>query len=386
MRKIRIVILLAAMAGCLMRNPSYCMASEGTSVSSGDGGLTLEGTVSTEGAEGNYTVIRVNAEDDGDGQLLYAIDSDAPEAFGTSSEFTVEKGSEHTIYVKDAAGNISAQVYRVPDAEMDMEVNIGYSNTSSAAMVTEEEKAAAEAGGGNVAEQVITDTGNTAERQFFTVTTKNDHVFYIVVDQSRSDNNVYLLDQVTDEDLLDLAAGVEETDKSSVFSAKAEKETAAPEPAVQEQEPKQEKKSGGDLLFWLAMVLLAAGAFYYYKIYKPKQETRKEDSDAKDLDEFEAEEEEDGERLDFTVSREEKEALMEKILNGNDFDEEELSYDPEQDQEMEDTSADLWEPGSQMAEMEETEEEKGAEEAEKEGKTDKADEIEELEIEEEEEE
>lgn len=338
MRKLKIVLGAVIFAAGLLNGSMYGKAAEiisaGGDNGSGSGNLTVEGTVLTEG---EYTIIRINAEDDGSGNLLYAIDSDAPDAFGPSNEFTVKKGSEHTVYVKDPAGNISAQIYRVPDAEMDLEVNIGYSDTSSAAMVTDEERAAIEPGGGKVAEQMVTDTSNTAERQFFTVTTKNDHVFYLMVDQSRSDNNVYLLDQVTDEDLYDLAATVKKEDKSSIFQTTESPETVA---RTEQPEEKVEKNNaGGDAFLYILLIALAAAAFYYYKIYKPKQEKRSEYTDAKDIDEFENDEDEDTrEILDFTVSQEEKDELMNQIMNGNDFDEEldpiseeELSYDPDED-------------------------------------------------------
>lgn len=339
MKKLRIVFGAVIFAGSLLHCSMYGKAAE--IISAGEdnssGNLTVEGTVLTEG---EYTIIRINAEDYGSGNLLYAIDSDAPDAFGPSNEFTVKKGSEHTVYVKDPAGNISAQVYRVPDAEMDLEVNIGYSDTSSAAMVTDEERAAIEPGGGEVAEQMVTDTSNTAERQFFTVTTKNDHVFYLMVDQSRSDNNVYLLDQVTDEDLYALAATGKKEEKSSIFQTAGNTETVAR--AEQPEEKNEKSNAGGDIFLYIVLIALAAAAFYYYKIYKPKQEKRNEYTDAKDIDEFENDEDDDtGEILDFTVSQEEKDELMNQILNGNDFDEdmdpiseEELSYDP--DEELED--------------------------------------------------
>lgn len=323
MKRIKWMACVAALISCFFSVNMICNAS----------GLAVEGTVTTES---EYTTIRVNAEDDGNGQLLYAIDSDAPEAFGTSNEFTVKKGSEHTIYVKDDVGNISAQVYKVPDAEMDIELNLGYSNTSSVAEVTDEQREAIEKGGGTVSEQV--GTGNVdADRLFYTVVTKDEHVFYLVVDQSRSENNVYLLDQVTDEDLYSLAADVKEKgSNTSIFSTNASTSSEElKEPTVANDSNKESKSSSGDILLWLILIACAAAALYYYKIYKPKKENLNDLSDAKDLDEFEFEDESAEEVLDFTVSEEEKEEMLKKIMNNDDLDsfesgytEEEFNYEP----------------------------------------------------------
>lgn len=278
--------------------------------------LTVEGTVESQGA---YTRIRVNAQDEGGGQLLYAIDSDAFEAFSESNEFTVEKGSSHIIYVKDAAGNISSQLYQVSDEQLEMVVNADSNlNTASSGG----EIPVIENGGGSTAERVITDHSTDAERLFYTVKTKDEHVFYLVIDQNRENDNVYLLNQVDAEDLYAFTGeeAKKEVPKEDVFSSQLEEQAEPKEEAV------TEKKSGGDGILWfLLLALLGGAAFYYYKIYRPKQQKLAETSDAKDLDEFEPEEEEE-EILDFTVSKEEKEELMNQILNNNDLDEEISTY------------------------------------------------------------
>lgn len=346
MKRVKRMIGMAAMICCFFHIPEYAMAAE--NVIGDTENMTIEGTVSTEG---DYTVIRINVQDNSNGPLLYAIDSDAPEAFGSNNEFTVIKGSEHTVYVKDVSGNITAQTYKVPDTDVDLEVSIGYSDTSSASMKTDAEIEAIEKGGGTVAEQVITDGSNDSERLFYTVTTKDEHVFYLMIDQSRSDNNVYLLDQVTDDDLYALAAGDEE-------SKQKEKETLIfdSEPSADiatSQTPVTQTASAGDWFLWVVLILLAVAAIYYYKIYKPKQQKLNTLSDAMDLDEFEAEDEEEDEILDFAVSQEEKEELLRKIMENQQEPEdmeEELNYDPEEDFIMEEeTQQDFEEAGDDEA-------------------------------------
>lgn len=287
--------------------------------------VTVDGSSDT----GEYTTIQVRA--DGFEPLLYAIDSDAPDAFQSSNEFYVERGSEHIIYVKDAAGKISAQKYKVPMSEIEMEVNIGYSDTSSIRQVTDEEIEAAEDGGGTVAEQVVTDDSPAAERVFYTITTKDEHVFYIVIDQSRSDNNVYLLDQVTDEDLFALTGSAPDNSDSEKDIIDLVEQVSAD---TGNNLSGENKKSGaGDFLLYGFIILAMAGTFYYYKVYKPKMNRSKELDDAMDMDEFEAEDQDDV--IDFAVSKEEKEAVLNEIINKNDFDDDELTYDPYAEEERE---------------------------------------------------
>ncbi len=374
MKRIRLLIIMSAI--CIMAADtitSYASESDYSGTvftdtetpdltSNKASDVTVEGTVGTS----EYTTIQINAEDDGDGPLLYAIDSDLPEAFQTSNEFTVLRGSEHTVYVKDASGKISAQVYKVPVAEVDMEVNIGYSDTSSISQLTDEEMEAVENGGGTTAEKVVTDNSDTSERVFYTITTKDEHVFYMVIDQSRGENNVYLLDQVTDQDLYALTGSSADTGKG-LSNAKEDTASLTEQEASGESADTQEKKSSaGDFLLYGILILLIAGAVYYYKIYKPKQAGKQELDDARDLDEFEPDED-PKDVLDFAVSKEEKEAVLREIVNKSDFDDDELMYDPDTEEEKsEEEDASLPEDISHEGETSEMDDEESDEESDEE--------------------
>lgn len=65
-----------------------------------------------------YITISVDAEDN-NGNLLYALDTDDPGSFSPSNEFSVPAGTNHTIYVKDSAGNITAQEYVSSEGDYD---------------------------------------------------------------------------------------------------------------------------------------------------------------------------------------------------------------------------------------------------------------------------
>ena len=106
-------------------------------------------------------------------------------------------------------------------------------------------------------------------KEFYTITTPDENIFYLVIDKQKTTDNVYFLNAVTEADLLPLAE-------------KSEEETAepAPEPEpepepTEEPEPEPEQEAGfpaGTLLLALAVVVIGGGAGWYFKIYRPKQE------------------------------------------------------------------------------------------------------------------
>ena len=101
-------------------------------------------------------------------------------------------------------------------------------------------------------------------KEFFTITTPSENVFYLVIDRQRSGQNVYFLNAVTEADLMALAEISEEP--------VAPEPTPEPEPAP-EPEPEPEKKSNpGALLLVLALALIGGGAGWYFKVYRPKHQ------------------------------------------------------------------------------------------------------------------
>lgn len=288
----------------------------------------------------NLTTITVGASDDESGSLMYAIDSDDPNAFGASNEFVVESGTSHTVYVKDAAGNISSQLITAPIEKVGIEVTIGQDGTDSAVASASAGAAAGEAaekGGGTINEKTITDGSSESEKIFYTITTPDENVFYMVIDNTRSQDNVYLLNQVTEEDLLSLVDGADAKKKDNgIFSG--DDSTSSNVSAVSDDKEKtdeaKETNNKSTLPIAIFVILLMGGGFYYMKFYKPKKEAELDLKDAKDMDEFEAEEDEDEEdELYFEEeSQEEKEKLLESIISEEDYD---STEDDETDEESE---------------------------------------------------
>jgi hypothetical protein len=128
-------------------------------------------------------------------------------------------------------------------------------------------------GTGSVVDNIVERNG----KEFFTITTEAGNVFYLIVDRRSDSENVYLLNAVTEADLMALA----EADGSSASqSAIPVPTTPMPEPTEPTEptptpdpvpeEPKDD--SAGSMIFIVIAVLAAGGAGYYFKILKPKKD------------------------------------------------------------------------------------------------------------------
>lgn len=159
------------------------------------------------------------------------------------------------------------------------------------------------------------------EKQFITVQSKNGNYFYLVIDRSGDEENVYFLNLVDEADLLalteDESADADEepvcicTDKCVVgdintacpvcqtaMSECTGKETEPEATDEPEAEPEQEETKSGNsavLLIVLVLALAGGGAVYYFKFRKPKADTK----GPVDLDDYDFGDEEDGEDRDY---------------------------------------------------------------------------------------
>ena len=109
-------------------------------------------------------------------------------------------------------------------------------------------------------------------KEFFTITTPSENVFYLIIDRQRDGQNVYFLNAVTEKDLLALA---EKDPEPEVTEPVMEPEPETEPPTEPETEPGPEKTSGfpmGNILMIAAVLLAGGGAGYYFKVYRPKHE------------------------------------------------------------------------------------------------------------------
>ena len=119
-------------------------------------------------------------------------------------------------------------------------------------------------------------------KEFFTITTADEAVFYLVIDRQRSTENVYFLNAVTVSDLMALA----EQDQEPEAPPPVTEPDPEPEPDPAPEPEPQKSGWAGMLLAALAVLALGGGAGWYFKIYRPKQQRAAEpEEDHADYDE-----------------------------------------------------------------------------------------------------
>jgi len=135
---------------------------------------------------------------------------------------------------------------------------------------------------------VIDNATNADGKEFFTIMTPNENIFYLIIDRQRSQENVYFLNAVTEKDLLALAEQSEDTGQT--ISAIPDIPVApAPVPEVEPEptpDPVPEKGGNAGMVILLVVILLGGGAAgWYFKIYRPKQQQA---DTVEDYDDYEA--------------------------------------------------------------------------------------------------
>ena len=179
-----------------------------------------------------------------------------------------------------------------PDLNVDFSVNGGKNNNTG--LFTPD---------GNLTLVDDLDTQESASLQYMTVQTKNGTTFYIIIDRTKDQENVYFLNPVDAADLMALMdddtkakyqTNTEAQAKSNNPNASA---TEKPEDAGKEDKAKDEEGRANPLGTLLIFVILGGGgaaAYYFFKI-KPQKAKMKNDDD--DL-EFQDDEEYDLEKAE----------------------------------------------------------------------------------------
>lgn len=299
-----------------------------------------------------YITISVDAVDSS-GSLTYAIDTDEPSAFSPVNEFVIQEGTTHTIYVKDAAGNVTSQEYNPAltmqesdstDYTYNQEMVDGVPQDSGISIDIELDNQknrsnagqAAGQGQGTVFDKVVTDTSTDADRIFYTVTTAEGEVFYLVIDQGQSSNNVYLLDQVKLSDLKELsiddtAALKEEENSDSLLNALGGINNPGDGGNTEDITPLQESKPGsgssGNVILLLVLLVVGGGVYYYMKIYKNKKEEQMDLIDAMDKEDFAVDDDEEDDEIDFGLSDDYQEEALKELFEEDEYEEAEESKD-----------------------------------------------------------
>lgn len=159
------------------------------------------------------------------------------------------------------------------------------------------------AGTGTVVDTATDEDG----KEFYTITTADESVFYLVIDLQRATENVYFLNSVTVEDLLALAETPDAAD-TPTLPAPTPETTPEATPAPQAEQPASTRGGNAGMFVFMLVVALAVGAAgYYFKIYLPKKQ-RAESEEEAEYTEPAYDEGEDGDDLPPWEDEEEDEA------------------------------------------------------------------------------
>ncbi len=151
------------------------------------------------------------------------------------------------------------------------------------------------AGTGTVIDNATDEDG----KEFFTIMTPDENVFYLVIDRQREQDNVYFLNAVTEKDLLALAEkSGDMQDSKNVLSTPKPESTPDATPGPGTSAKPEPKSNTGMLLLVLAVVVIGGGAGYYFKIYRPKHQQADSEDDFDYSDETDLDGAEDTEQAD----------------------------------------------------------------------------------------
>lgn len=138
-----------------------------------------------------------------------------------------------------------------------------------------------------IPEQAFSTPGNgdlgdaikSGKKDFYTIHTKNNNTFYLVIDHAGNVDNVYMLSLIDENDLSDF---IKESEKKP---EKQQQVVVLPEPTTQPQTepvvtPEPKTENNGNLMTLVVFALVGGGAaFFYFKVYKPRKEAESIESE-----------------------------------------------------------------------------------------------------------
>jgi len=184
-----------------------------------------------------------------------------------------------TIQAVDRAGNISNSIqfknpfYSPPAVPQSPNGNNNQSAVPDGARPAGDGRPFTPDGTGTVVDNVTDGDG----KEFFSISTENGNVFYLIVDRQRNTDNVYLLNAVTEHDLMSLAkpgdGRVSAVPEPPNATSPATQEPSNPAETTPPAQPAKKPSGGNNALVFVIIAAVAVGGVgYYFKIVRPKRE------------------------------------------------------------------------------------------------------------------
>lgn len=324
-----------------------CFDKDKPSLNAGitSGMLTIQATDNSSGVKAVYVNGQEFTELTGNGTLAIKLQS-----FDASYEY-------FSIQAMDYAGNLS-DVYKTKNPYyQDPEVS---NTTEKVPTLPENVKPSGISDAtASVLDYTNTATSNSgsedkekAGKEFYTIVTDNEKVFYLVIDNTQDSNNVYFLTEISENDLLNVTGTTYETlepnsavvesglpktestvsktenteDEEKEENAEDSKKEPVEKENAEEQPAKQQNKTG-TYIFYIVAAVVGVVVIYFLKFYRRKGENFEDDDESMDeyeeYDDEEYEKEEDFFETEDENEYEEAEETEEDFLEDSEDEEEE---------------------------------------------------------------
>ena len=124
-------------------------------------------------------------------------------------------------------------------------------------------------------------TAPAPEKEFFVIKTRNEKIFYLIIDHTKMSDNVYLVTEVDEEDLLNFVKTEESPLLSPFLQPNEPTPTVQTTPVPQESLPVNQTSftiplTSGMAIAGVFLLLLGGAALFYWKVIKPKEQTPNE--------------------------------------------------------------------------------------------------------------
>ena len=124
-------------------------------------------------------------------------------------------------------------------------------------------------------------TAPAPEKEFFVIKTRNEKIFYLIIDHTKMSDNVYLVTEVDEEDLLNFVKTEESPLLSPFLQPNEPTPTVQTTPVPQESLPVNQPSftiplTSGMAIAGVFLLLLGGAALFYWKVIKPKEQTPNE--------------------------------------------------------------------------------------------------------------